>query len=272
MEYTILYKEEAKFLKGFVPEDILEGFFDGTNRYAICLTKENKLCGMGVFDVGSILEIVDISVDPEYRGRLEAKVVDAILKIFGELPCEAVRMDIYDTPDDEETERVLKANGFLQTGYVSLYRFPMSDLYDNLRFCLVTSYEGVISLAEASERQKKSFSNMLIKNGLFEGFLREDIDGEISTVYIQDGDIMGCVLITIPDEASFYVEYIYADRRAKKHALSAMMQESSERLVRYFDDERPDGFVLATNQTAYRLVKKTLPNAYVVESIKTYIN
>nr|MCR5055235.1 hypothetical protein [Lachnospiraceae bacterium] len=105
-----------------------------------------------------------------------------------------------------------------------------------------------------------------------EGFLQDDIDPDISTVYVQDDKIMGCVLVQIIDEGAFYLEYVYVDEKAPKYALPAMMQESTERLIMYYDDTEPDGFVLATNPAALSLVRKTLPNADLVDRSITYMN
>ena len=158
-------------------------------------------------------------------------------------------------------EKLLIQYGFLKEREAYLYRFPMSDLYDNERFGMVTDRRGVMGLSDASDRARKRFSNMLFEKGMFEGFLWNDIDQDISTVYVKDDEIMGCVLVRIIDESAFYLEYVYADEKAPKYALPAMMQESTERLIMYYGDEEPEGFVLATNPASHSLVRKTLQNA-----------
>ena len=113
---------------------------------------------------------------------------------------------------------------------------------------------------------------MLIQKGLYSNFLSEDISDTLSTVYVQDSRIMGCVLVQIMDEESFYVEFVYVDERAKKYALPAMLRESADAVAAYYQETGADGFILATNNTAVEMVDKTLPNAYIVDINTTYIN
>ena len=271
MDYTVITKEQADLIRGFVADDIYEGFAEN-NRFAVCATRENVLCGVGVFDAKMFMEIVDIVVLPQYRGKLEGKLLNIIMGTFAGLPCEAVKMDVYEGPETEELKKALVDNGFKETGKSILYRFNMKDMYNNPRFGNVSDTEGIYSLFEVSDRAKKVFSNMLIQKGLYSNFLSEDISDTLSTVYLQDDRIMGCVLVQIMDEASFYVEFVYVDERAKKHALPAMLRESAGAVAAYYQETGADGFILATNETARDLVDKTLPNAYIVDVYTTYIN
>ena len=271
MDYTVITKEQARLIRGFVADDIYEGFAEN-NRFAVCATKENTLCGVGVFDAKTFMEIVDIVVLPQYTGKLEGKLLNIIMGAFAGLPCEAVKMDVYEGPETEALRKALVDNGFKESGKSVLYRFSMEDMYNNPRFGNVTVREGIHSLFEVSDGVKKVFSNMLIQKGLYSNFLSEDISDTLSTVYVQDGRIMGCVLVQIMDEESFYVEFVYVDERAKKHALPAMLRESADAVAAYYQETGADGFILATNKTAVEMVDKTLPNAYIVDINTTYIN
>ena len=85
-------------LAGMPPTNIFEvyeEFLAKNCQYAICATKDDILCGVGVFDAKKHMEIVDITVLPEYRGILEEKLLNVILQIFYNLPCEDISMDIY---------------------------------------------------------------------------------------------------------------------------------------------------------------------------------
>ena len=271
MEYSIITKEQADLIRGFVAEDIYEGFAEN-NRFAVCATKEGVLCGVGIFDAKTLMEIEDIVVLPQYRGKLEIKLLNIILGAFGKLPCEAVKMDIYEDPETEVLKKALEDSGFKETGRSILYRFPITDLCNNPRFGSVSSKEGICSLFEVTNTAKKAFSNLLIRKGLYRNFLSGDISDTLSTVYLQEERIMGCVLVKIMDEASFYLEFVYVDPKAKKYALPAMLRESADAVAAYYQETGADGFILAINDIARQLVDKTLPNAYIVDVCTTYTN
>ncbi len=272
MEYTIITKEQANLIEGFIAEDLYEGFADH-NRFAVCATKNDVLCGVGIFDANPVMEILDVITLPEYRGKLETKILNIILSAFGKLPCKAVKMDVYEEPENEELTRALLKTGFTETGRSILYRFPLEDLYDNPRFGAAASGEGIRSLFEVPDRAKKAFSNFLIQNSLYENFLAKDIDDTISTVYTaKDDRILGCVLVKIIDEGSFYVDFVYADPEAPKYALPAMLREGADALRAYYQDGDADGFILSTDARSDQLVTKTLANAYIVDVCTTYTN
>ena len=123
MDYTVITKEQARLIRGFVADDIYEGFAEN-NRFAVCATKENVLCGVGVFDAKTFMEIVDIVVLPQYTGKLEGKLLNIIMGAFAGLPCEAVKMDVYEGPETEALRKALVDNGFKESGKVSFTGSP----------------------------------------------------------------------------------------------------------------------------------------------------
>jgi hypothetical protein len=110
----------------------------------------------------------------------------------------------------------------------------------------------------------------LIQNGLFENFLSEDISKELSTVWLRDGKIQGCVLINELDDRSFYVEYVYAEEGEGAFVLPALLSVAADSLYDRYTDVEADGFILSTDDKTNEMILKVLPGADRVDCCRTY--
>jgi hypothetical protein len=269
-EYTFITRDDAPVIKNFLEPDIYEGFFTGDCRYAVCASEDADVCGVGVFDARKIIEIVDITVLPKYRGILEKRLLHELLQVIMELPYDGITMDVYDSADPGALAEALIGEGFVETDRATLYRFPLADLQEHPLLEKVTDREGIVPLAEIPEREKKSFSNMLIRNRYFENLLSEDISDTLSPVYVKDGRILGCVLLQILDEGTFYVDYVYTDKDAPPQVFAMLLGAATEMLTGYFADTEADGLVLSTSERTQELLLKLLPFADQVDRCRTF--
>lgn len=270
MEFTLLTKDDIHIVKDFLDPTVYEGFFEGDCRYAIAASKDKTVKGIGVFDAKKIIEIVDIAVVKDCPPKLEMRILREMIQIISGLDYKGIIMNIYDLDHRKTIATALYDEGFVVAEKKVLYRFLLEDLTAAPLLQKATDRKGICFLSEVDEKAKKVFSNMLIQKGLFEHFLSEDISERLSTVYMRDGRISGCVLINSLDEYTFYVEYVYADEGVSSRVLPALLAAGTDALYEYYGGTEADGFILSTSDRTEKMILKVLPDADRVDCCKTF--
>ena len=271
MDFTILSADEIHFLEGFLEEEVYQGFSRVNYRYAICASEEGVACGAIVFDARKVITVVDLCVLPSYRGKLEKDLLHELVTLHCGLECDGIMMDVYDSANGNELDDALLNEGFVVADQSTLYRFFLRDIWKNRTVSEVRSREGVIALGDATGQQKKDFSEYLIREGMYDKFLSSEISETLSKVYVNNGQIMGCVLVSLLDDESFCLEFVYIDtENAKIYALPAMLAEAAASLDACYPDVNAMGYTLVTNSQAERLMADLLPNAEIIDFCRRF--
>ena len=272
IRYILLDKKHAGLAKNYIPEDTLLGFVTQENRFALCAVIDDELCGVGVFDAQNAAEILDIHVLPEWRGRLEQKILHAIVLICERLKCRGIVFTVYDGED--EWEEMLSAEGFEEERTVTLYETLLSSVLENKLFHKAKEGKHVLSLKEVSDPMKKSFSNILIQKHRYDRFMSPLFDGELSTVYLENDNIAGCVLLSVSEEEGITIEYVdtleTSDQTAGMELVTATVRKLRDRYADVKED--PKVYLLAMNPMVDSFVKKILPEAEAVQKCRTYVS
>ena len=101
-------------------------------------------------------------------------------------------------------------------------------------------------------------------------------DQDMSAVFVKDGRILGCVLVSRDEnDGSISIDYANTNNCGNKMALMLLLKHAfdiySSSLYIDYDSYIPaNGYILATNESVGTLIKKILPDAEVVDQINTY--
>ncbi len=269
IKYSILSREEITDIKDFLDPEIYESFFTSSCRYALCAIEKDKVCGVLVFDGKKIVEVVDISVLEPYKGTLESQLMENMISMSNNIKASDIVIDVYDSAYPVSFQEKLLFEGFVEVNKSILYRFSLEDVMKNAMIKMAKGREGIIPLSEAQDTQKRAFSNFLIQNKLFDRFLSDDIDDELSMVCIDKSRIMGCVLVSVLTNQTFNIEYVYMDKEIAG-MLPSILSAVTDRLAWHFGEMGADGFVLSTNEKTDGLVHKVAKEAVMMECIRTY--
>ena len=271
MDYTLLTADEINVLEGFLNEEILEEFSTKKNRYAICALDKETVCGTIVFDTHKVISIVDMCVLPGKRGSIERELLREVIALSDSLDSNGIEMEIYASANEDASEQALINAGFVKTGHSTLYRFYLISVWKSPLMSRVRHRDGVVSLFKATRKQRGDFHKYLVREGLYDRFLSDEISDIYSKIYIQDDVIMGCVLVSILNDQSFCLEFVYIDsENAKIYAMAALIAETVESLEAYYGDVDPVGYTLVTNAKAYKLMRQIIPDAEIIDICTTY--
>ncbi len=271
IEYALLSRNEIDQVKSFIEPDVYDGFFQKDYRYALCAIEEKKLCGLMVFDATKVIDVLSVSVIEDDEESIQNGLLEGLIDVAVNLEAEAVSVDVYDATSSIEWQVKLLTEGFVEVEKRVLYRFSLDDLEESRIIKKAKDREGIVPLLMASERQRRAFSNVLIQKKLFDRFLSEDISEDLSMLYIKDGWIVGCVLVSIIGDHRFNIEYVYMDNGAGAGKVPAVLSATTDRLMDYYGEEGADGFILSTNDRTDDMIHKVLPDPAMMDCIRTYI-
>ncbi len=272
MKYMVIGRAEADVIKGFLPDEAYEELLSSEKRYALCaVDSDDRLCGAGTFDADKAAEIQEILVTVDHEGKLERFILERIVSVCEQLGCKGIGMDIYDEDDPAFYDKLLTGMGFIHSGLATVYRFMLSEVERCPLLKDIEPGKNIISLEEASEQQKKVFSNILKKNRVYDHFLNGDFDPSLSAVIIKDNAIDGCLLVSDSEtEEGFEISFMYTQNPDDYMNTAQMMSYVKERLRGAFPEDVP-GFVIATNENSDKIIRKLLPDAEIRDHCNTYI-
>ncbi len=271
MDFTILTGDEIHFLEGFLDEEVYLGFSKIRCRYAICASEDGVIYGAIVFDARKTIIVADICVVPKYRGKLEKDLIHELVNLQCGLDCNGIVMDVFDSAYGNDLDHVLMNEGLVVADHSTLYRFFLKNIWKNRSISEVRSRVGIISLGETSDKQKRVFSDFLKRESLFDRLFDSEISNTLSKVYVKDGQILGCVLVSLLDEESFCLEFVYIDtENAQLYALPAMLAEAAASLEACYPDVDVVGYTLTTNDQADRLMTDLLPDAEIIDFCRRF--
>jgi hypothetical protein len=185
-------------------------------------------------------------------------------------------MSLFDNDDTVGLSSLLIKEGFIHVSNQTIYRFSIAGLSTNPMFGKVPDCPEVYSLSAADDKQRKLFSNELIKNRQYNYFMDNRFEPEVSSVFMKDGRILGCVLVSVDeDDSSICIEYANTTNCKNKMALMFLLKHAFDTyLLRYPDDaefSQPTyGSILSTNSGVDSLIHKILPDIETDDHINTY--
>ncbi len=272
LDYT-----EIEALKGLIPEDIYEGFTPDSGRMALCAATKKEMCGFLIFDARKSAVIQCLYIMPKFRKKeIGTELLESVISICKNLGCDGITVSLYDADDVDVADKMLIREGFEQVSFQTIYRFDPGLLETNRVIAKIQPFENVISLSEVDVKAKRVFSNELIRTGQYDHFMDESFDQEISSVYMMDDRIQGCVLVSYDEEEkSISIDYANTDNCGNKIVLMVLLKHAFDVYFSRFaeDDEEvlpSAGYILATNDKVASLVRKILPDAEPVDQINTY--
>lgn len=133
--------------------------------------------------------------------------------------------------------------------------------------------DAVTTLSQASPAERRQFSNRLAKSGDYDHFMDPGNSEDYSTIWMQDGEIAGCVLVRFLENDDFSIEYACTKGIRSKTALMNMLQYTLSNLRDYYGDPdaHPAGYLLSTGEMTDSLVNRLLPRAQIEDHCAVYV-
>lgn len=271
MDYEFFSGKDVLELKNFIPAEVLAGFESLEYRYALCGIDNQCLAGVAVFDAMPVTEICSIRVIEEYRGVLEFELLKNIIEICQNLNAEGIVYDIYDEDDPDFWAPILESTLFFEQDSNTLYRFSLKELADHKILKKVTAGGNIIALKDASNALLRQYSNKLIQKASYDHFLSGDFHPEISSLYVENNTIIGCLLIQdYGPKEGFSVEYVNTNGCDDSLAMLRMLKRSAEVALSYYPTTDIPGYILAMNDTSDKLIRELFPDAAAIDHCTTY--
>ncbi|MBR2275220.1 MAG: hypothetical protein IJ873_04050 [Lachnospiraceae bacterium] len=271
MTFTVLDREEAEKIRGFLSEDEFEDFLSAGDRYALCAVDGDRLCGVGLFDTGDTCEIREIRVTDDFKGEAEEAIIQGIVSTCEGLGAGGITMEVYDDDDALFYDRLLTKEGFTHVHKATSYRFLLSELENSPMLKKAKPGKNITALGEADPLLLKAFSNKLIAERAYDHFMNSYHDPGLSVVSIENGDVTGCVLVDdLGMEEGFYISYVYYSNRQYPGHVLELLAAAAERTQEHYISEDVYGYVLTMNEISEKLVHKLLPEAQILDHCNTY--
>ena len=205
-----LVTEKTEAYKGYMSEDIFAGFNTTDNRFLLTADDGKKTVGVCVFDAAAVTRIVEIGItaDCQKRKKLRRAFLHAVIGICEKLKAKVLTISLYDEDDFSEWEEVLDETRFELDSRSEFYRFRLKSLFDNAAIEKLKSKDGVTLLEDISSDRCREIDTFLKETGIYRGFDIEEVRRDFSSVYIEDDEIKGLLLISYIRNG-ICVEYAY---------------------------------------------------------------
>lgn len=277
IEMIVLKKDDVNRVQDFVPEDVYENLCSKSSYYALCAIDEDDILGTAVFETRTYIMVHSIYVPEENPEEINKELLTAIVRMGEQLKCSGVIFEVFDEDNPLVWYDYLAEEGVEHEKYTPFYRFTLEELINNPHLVKINPGKEVVSLSEVSDKQKREFSNVLIRKKGYDRFMDDLFDKEISSVYVEDLKIKGCVLVSIDDEeGAFTLEYVNTNGCSDSLAFLKMLKYSADRVSLRFGD--PDtygtgveGNVIAMNDVSEKLIQKIIPQAECYDHCNTFV-
>ncbi len=273
MEYTVLDHTEFDRLTNYIDPEVLRSFQKSVSTYALCAVEDGKICGVGILDAKKAAQLYDLTILPEYEEELRPALLHEMVALCDALHCDGIVREVYDAEDPRLWDELLRAEGFTHESTSTLYRFDIRSISEDSPLSRPASSGSIVPLSSASPAERRLFANRLVKRGEYDNFMDPDNSLDYSTIYLQDGEIAGCILVRFLENDDFSIEYAYTKGIRNKTALISMLQFTLGRLREYYldPDMHPDGYLLSANAMTDSLVNRLLPEADIEDHCAVYV-
>ncbi len=273
MEYTVLDRTGIDRLRNFIDEETFRAFSTNPALYAVCAVENNTVCGVGIVEANKAAQLHELNILPEYEERLLPSLFHEMVALCDALHCDGIVREVYDAEGPGLWENVLTAEGFTHEETSTLYRFDLRDIDKGSPLAHPVRSDAVTTLSQTSPAERRHFSNRLAKNMEYDHFMDPGNSEDYSTVWIQDGEIAGCVLVRFLENDDFSIEYACTKGIRSKTALMNMLQYTFSNLREYYSDPdcHPTGYLLSTSAMTDSLVDRLLPHADIEDHCSVYV-
>ena len=128
----------------------------------------------------------------------------------------------------------------------------------------------IVPLKKLPGKSIRAFGNRMVEQLLYPKLDIESLDPELSTFYVQNGEIKGCFLISRISDRELMNEWLFLDSEVKdRTVIMSMLALSADTAGRTLHHDTVVYF-LAINDRGSKLLKKLLPGFPVDSEIRTY--